>query len=254
MTTINFQRTYSLGRDYKGIKDRATKILGANSEYFDIVDFGDVDDEVTFRTECLIPIKKTTRPSVMLLFSNPHPHSVQQGMFLSPNTKKQDNLFWSTMIDAGWFSIPEDKRSPSQLRDVFLNLEYTGPFDLLFCCYYAFPTCYPDDILKIFGRRFFDRHIQYEAYEGFQTILGETQAVAVVTFNKNIFNLISNNRVTEYIDQLDKGEIIRGRNIQTDREIPVYLTYPTGWRYHKKSSQLRKANLEMIKADILEVV
>jgi len=189
-----------------------------------------------------------------LLFSNPHPHSVQQGMFLSPNTKRQDNLFWPTMTDADWFSIPEDKCSPSQLRDVFLNLEYSGPFDLLFCCYYAFPASYPDDIPKIFGRSFFDRYIQHEAYEEFQTILRETQVVSVVTFNKDIFNLISNNRITEYIDQLDSGGIIRGRNIQTDRDIPVYLTYPTGWRYQKKFNKFRKESLERIKTDILEVV
>jgi hypothetical protein len=106
LTTINFQRTYSLGQDYKSIKDRASKVLGTNSAFVDIVEFGDVSEDVAFRTECLIPVKNSPRPSVMLLFSNPHPHSVQQGMFLSPNTESQDNLFWSTMIDAGWFSIP----------------------------------------------------------------------------------------------------------------------------------------------------
>ncbi len=254
MTTINFQRTYSLGQNYKSIKDRAIKVLGKNSAYLNIVEFGDVAGEVAFWTECLIPVENSTRPSVMLLFPNPHPHSVQQGMFLSPNTKQQDNLFWSTMIDAGWFSIPEDKRSPSQLRDVFLNLEYTGPFDLLFCCYYPFPTSYPDDIPKIFGRSFFDRYIQHEAYQGFQTILMETQVVAVVTFNKDIFNLISNNRITEYVDQLDRGEVIRGRNTHIGKEIPVYLTYPTGWRYQKKFNKFRKESLERIKTDIFEVV
>ncbi len=254
MTTINFHRTYSLGQDYRSIKDRALRILGKNSAYLNVVEFGDVAGEVAFWTECLIPVRNSTRPSVMLLFPNPHPNSIQQGMFFPQNTKKQDNLFWSTMTDAGWFSIPEDKRSPSQLRDVFLNLEYTGPFGLHFCCYYAFPTSDPDDIPKIFGRSFFNRYVQYEAFEGFKTILRETQAVAVVTFNRDIFNLISNNRITEYIDQLDRGDMIRGSSTHTGKEIPVYLTYPTGWRHHKIFSKLRKASLERIKSDILEFV
>ena len=84
LTTINYQKTYSLGQDYKAIKDRAVKVLGAGSG--DTVDFNDVSREVTFRSERLIPSHKE-RPSVILLFSNPHPHSIRQGMFLSPNTK-----------------------------------------------------------------------------------------------------------------------------------------------------------------------
>ncbi len=254
MTTINFQRTYSLGQDYNYIRNRALKVLGTNSAYLDIVEFGDLARELTFWTECLIPVRASTRPSVILLFSNPHPHSIQQGMFLLPNGNKQENLFWSMMTEAGWFSIPEDKRSPNQLRDVFLNLEYTGPFDLLFCCYYAFPTSDPDEIPKIFGWSFFDRYIQHEAYEEFETILAETQTAAVVTFNKDIFNLISNNRITEYIDQLDRGEIVRGCSTHTGREIPVYLTYPAVGRYHTKFNKFRKESLERIKADIFTVL
>ncbi len=250
MTTVNFQKTYLLGQEYGNIKDRATKILGANSEYLEIVEFGDTTEDVTFWTECLIPVKKTTRPPVVLLFSNPQLSSIRQGMFLSPNTKKQDNIFWSTMIDAGWFSIPEDKRSPIQLREMFLNLEYMGPFDLIFCSYYAFPADHPDDIPKIFGRSFFDRYIQHEAYRELQTMLEDTQAVAVVVFSRDIFNLISHTEIKTYIDWLDNGEIIRGWNNQTHKSIPVYLTYPTGWRHHKKFSTLRKASLEKIKTDI----
>lgn len=38
----------------------------------------------------------------MFLCSNPHPHSVKQGMFLSPNSKGQESLFWQVLRDSGW--------------------------------------------------------------------------------------------------------------------------------------------------------
>jgi hypothetical protein len=125
---INFTRSYDLGQEYGCIKGRATEILGEYLKYSNIIKFGDVDERVTFTTERLIPTKSTQRPNVMLLFSNPHPHSIQQGMFLSANTKNKENLFWPCMRNAGWFSIPESKRNPKQLRDIFLEVKYSGPF------------------------------------------------------------------------------------------------------------------------------
>ena len=146
MSDINFQRTYLLNETYKSIKERAIQVLDKYLGYPDLITFNDLDRSVTFSSERLIPTTSTIRPRIMLLFSNPHPHSVYQGMFLSPNTKGRENLFWPVMSDAGWLPISEENRNPKQLADICLKAKYQGPFELIFYCYYAFPTNYPEDI------------------------------------------------------------------------------------------------------------
>ncbi len=247
---INFQLYYLLGQEYGSIKDRATEMLGKHMVYSNLIAFHDVDKKVTFTTERLFPTKATKKPHVMLLFSNPHPHSIQQGMFLSANTKKRENLFWPTMRDAGWFSVPESKRNPEQLQDIFLQVKYSGPFELYFYCYYSFPTAFPDYIKRIFGKRFFSQTIEPEARAEFRKTVKDTAIKAIVTFNKRIFNLVSEGKIDKYIDRLHKGELIRGRGRDIDKDIPIFLTYPTGWRYHKEYRILRKLSLEKIKAAI----
>ena len=127
----------------------------------------------------------------MLLFSNPHPLSVLQGMFLSPNSIGRENPFWPTMRDAGWIAIPENKRTPKQIAEICLNTSYPGPFTLIFYCYYAFPTDFPEDIQKIFGKEYFKQVIEPETRDEFRKIVQEIPVEAVVTFNKQIFSLVS---------------------------------------------------------------
>lgn len=103
MSEINFQRSYLLGQEYENIKNRAAKIMGKYFEDSYLISFDDVEKQVTFTSERLVPVNSSKRLPVMLLFSNPHPHSIKQGMFLSPNINNRENLFWPTMRNAGWF-------------------------------------------------------------------------------------------------------------------------------------------------------
>jgi len=132
-----------------------------------------------------MPTASTKRPRVMLLFSNHHPYSVHQGMFLSPNTRGQENLFWPVMEAAGWLPIAKEYRTPEKVGDICLEAKYRGPFELIFYCYYAFPTDYPEDIKKIFGTEFFNQVIEPEAANEFKQTVQETGVEAVVTFNAN---------------------------------------------------------------------
>ena len=252
MSAINFQRSYHLGQEYENIKDRATKIVGKYFEDQNLISFDDVEKRVTFTSERLVPVNRSKRPLVMLLFSNPHPHSIKQGMFLSANIKNRENLFWPIMRNAGWFSIPEAKRNPEDLRDMFLRGKYPGPFDLCFYCYYAFPTRYPGHIPRIFGKGFFSQRIEPQANAEFRKTVQERAIKVIVVFNKGIFNLVSDEKIECYIEQLNKGELVRGRIREFDKDIPIFLTHPTGWRYDKEYKTLRKASLERIKAAILK--
>ena len=254
--TINFVRSYSLGEEYESIKDHAKerefleKYLKKHLGHSDVIAFNDADRSVRFTTERLIPTRSTNRPHVMLLFSNPHPDSIKQGMFLSASTKGQESSFWPTMRDAGWFELPEPKAGPEELRDLFLHVKYHSPFELSFYCYYAFPTRYPDHIRKIFGKGFFNRIIEDEAKSEFRKIVDQTGTEAIVTFNKGIFNHVAREKKSTYIKRLTKGEIVRGWVENTDKDIPIFLTYPTGWRYHSQYTYLRKSNLEKIREAI----
>jgi len=248
MSAINFQRTYLLNVAYESIKERAIQTLGKYLGYSDLITFNDLDRSVTFSSERLIPAAPTKRPRVMLLFSNPHPHSIHQGMFLSPNTKGRENLFWPVMEDAGWLPIPAELRNPTQLADICLKAEYQGPFELIFYCYYAFPTNYPEDISKIFGKEYFSQFIEPESTDEFKKTVQATSVDAVVTFNKGIFNLVSKDRVESCIDRLMKGELIQSQIKGIEKTIPIFLTFPTGWRYCPR--QFRKASLDTIRTAI----
>lgn len=244
MSDIVYLENWPLNEAYEGAKKRATQVL---SEYQDLFEFSDADRGVTFRTEKLIPTASTNRPRVMLLFSNPHPHSVRQGMFLSPNTKKRPSLFWSEMDAAGWLPIAQENRDPRQLADLCLRADYQGPFELIFYCYYAFPTSDPKDIRKIFGKEYFDRFIVPEARAAFWKTVQETSVAAVVAFNGEIFNLVSKDPVERYTKRLEQGELIRNQLKDSEKCILVFLTFPTGWHYHVQYEQLRVASLDRIR-------
>lgn len=250
LSSINFQRTYQLYEAYENINKRANQALGKYLEDPALITFNDQDRSVTFSTERLIPTTTTKRPRVMLLFSNPHPYSVQQGMFLSPNSRRQENLFWPTVDDAGWLPTPKKNRTPNQLADICINANYQGPFEFIFYCYYAFPTNYPEDIRKIFGKEYFRQVIKPEAMDEFKKTIEETAVEAVVVFNKGAYNLVSNDQIERYVERLGAGELIQSQINEMNRSVPVFLTFPTGWRYHKDYMQFRKASLDAIRTAI----
>lgn len=258
MPSINFQKTYLLSEAYESIKERAIQVLDKYLGYPDLITFNDLDRSVTFSTERLIPAASTNRPHVMLLFSNPHPHSVHQGMFLSPDTKGREHIFWSVMGDgeeeedagAGWLPIAKGNRNPKQLADICLNANYLGPFELIFYCYYSFPTKFPEDISRIFGKEYFRQDIEPEAIDEFRKTIQETSVEAVVTFNKGIFNLVSKDQIERYVERLMEGELIQSQIKGIDRYVPIFLTFPTGWRYHGQYKQFRKVSLDTIRTAI----
>ncbi|MFW0859474.1 MAG: hypothetical protein AAGB97_04740 [Dehalococcoidia bacterium] len=243
-----------MDQEYESIKERATKLIGAYLDEDPLISFDHVKKEVKFTSERLIPLIPSGRPRVMLLFSNPHPYSIKQGMFLSPSRKNRENLFWPIMGNAGWFSIPEGKRNPECLRNMFLRVTYSGAFELCFYCYYAFPTRSPDDIRRIFKKRVLSQIIEPDARDEFRSELNKMDVKAVVTFNKDIFNLVSEDKIERCLDRLNRGELVQSHISDLEKQIPLFLTYPTGWRYHKEYRRLRKASLERIKAAILQAV
>ena len=92
-----------------------------------------------------------------------------------------------------------------------------------------------------------------EARDGFQRIIEQEKPTAVVTFNKGVFNLVSKEGVGTYIDRLKAGEVVRGEIKNAKNEVPIFLTYPTGWRYDKNHQEYRRKNLEKVKDFVLRI-
>ncbi len=80
----------------------------------------------------------------------------------------------------------------------------------------------------------------------------ENNVQKVITFNKGIFNLVSENPVEKYIDRLKKGDVIQSRLKVMESRIPIFLTFPTGWFYAKDFKDLRIKNLDLIRQAMIE--
>ena len=247
MQDVNFQRTYRLEEVYEGAKERLTHLLGKYLGTEDVYRFNDADRSITFISERIFPSGGTSRRRVMLLFSNPHPHSIQQGMFLAPTSRGRESDFWSILEQAGWLPIGKEKRSPKYLAEMCLQAAYPGPFELAFYCYYAFPSNYPDELKKIFGREYFSSVIEPEARLEFTQTVKDMGVETVIAFNKEVYNRIVTNPVETCIQRLKAGELIHSLVKGVEREVPVFLTFPTGWLYDKAYRQLRIGSLQRIK-------
>ena len=186
-------------------------------------------------------------PNIMLLFSNPHPHSIEQGMFLSPNNNNVENQFWSFMENAGWFKVKHSNPTPTERCRIFLEREYSSRFNLIFHCYFDFPSNYPTEIKKIFGKKFFAEIIESEAKDNLQKIIRKHNIKSILVLNKEIYNLVADVKIKTYISTLNKGGLIKGTTGKIGMSIPIYLSYPTGWHYTKNIQTLRKESLSKIK-------
>lgn len=251
MNNVNYYSSYLLSEIYEQVKQSSSEILGKYLTYPDLYQFDDNEKALKFKSEKLVPFRFSGRPRVMLLFSNPHPHSVHQGMLLSPNTRGRENPFWETMRNAGWLKFKEANLNPSQIAELCFSCEYEGPFDFVFYPYYAFPTNFPNELQKIFGKEFFNRVIEPEANTEFKKTILETEVQAVVAFNKDIFNLVSERSIDKPIQILTNGELIESRVRDIEEELRIFLTFPTGWRYHKEIRRLKNDSLDSIKTAII---
>jgi hypothetical protein len=67
---------------------------------------------------------------------------------------------------------------------------------------------------------------------------------AVVAFNKGVFNLVAVEPVAKYVARLVAGGMVRSRVAGGP---PIFLTFPTGWRYRKEYQELRVGSLAGIR-------
>ena len=201
------------------------------------------DRSITFQTECLKPRKDRRRPRVLLLFSNPHPGSIQKGMFHSPD-RRIANL-WTDLCEVGLFSAEDSVlRSPKALRTHCLNVTYKGPFAFGFACYWVFPTSYPSQLKSLFGPTMEPPGLE-DPKVRLNRLLTKWRPRAIISFNGKVFKALTEKDTRGYTKRLLRSTL-EGRYPASDREYRVFQTYPTGWRYNPHAPKLRQRSLRRI--------
>ena len=120
----------------KNIKNDATLKNYINS----IIFFNDVESSIHYITERICPRKIEKRIPVVLLFSNPHPNSLQEGIFLAGVSR-----FWKVMQESKIIKFKENIKNPTRLTmEQLLSLDYKSDFAFYFYCFFDFPSKFPD--------------------------------------------------------------------------------------------------------------
>ncbi len=207
------------------------------------------DRSITFQTECLIPRKDKRRPRVLLLFSNPHPGSIQKGMFHSPD-RRIANL-WTDLCEVDLFSAENSVlRSPKALRTHCLNVTYKDSFAFGFACYWVFPTSYPSQLKSLFGPTMEPPGLE-DPEVRLNRLLTKWRPRAIISFNGQVLEAMTEAPSAGYLESLQDCLVQRTYEAPEGR-YPVFQTYPTGWHWAKGASRLRRDSLRRIVDAILE--
>lgn len=202
------------------------------------------DRSITFQSECLIPRNDKKRPRVLLLFSNAHPESIRNGMFHT--AEGGIAALWTDLCLASLFSGEcSIIGNAEQLRGHCLRVEYEGPFAFGLACYWLFPTFDPSHLRALFRRAMeppgFD-----QPKRRFDRLLREWKPKAVISFNKKVFEEFAGARTTGNIIERLRTDLIRYDYGLGDLAVPIFATYPAGWRFDADASRLRQESLKRI--------
>ena len=208
-----------------------------------VYELRDSEGSVTFQSECLLPRNDLGRRRVLLLFSNAHPESIKNGMFHTAEGGVA--ALWTDLCHVGLFSGDRSiLECPERLRDHCLNVAYHGPFAFGFVCYWLFPTFHPNHLKKLFGLTM--EPPGFENSKGqLNRLLAKWKPKAIISFNGKVFEALTGEGTRGYTKRL-RRHTLEGRYPASNREYRVFQTYPTGWRYRKDATKLRRASLERI--------
>ena len=244
---INFLEEYKLPHNiYLNTKSFLCKSEYSFLNWREVYFFDDKKSSIQFLSERLIPeVRYPTKKPLLLLFSNPHPQSVKDGMLHTPNFPGGQRLFWGPLSDAGFCTLPS-QATPESYRRHFLNVLYSTNFQLYFDCLYSFPTNKdPKQLKDIFGV-YFNTNIIPQSNKRIQETLSKVKVNSIICFNKDVFEKLTKKTAKGYCNELNNGKLIKGQI----NNISVYLTYPTGYRYSSDPYNPKVQSLINIRNDI----
>lgn len=238
MSSIIVRKKYKTENDnYHGIKMR---IMDRLSEWSDLFEFDDLNHSISYETEAPLIPQNNSKTPVLILLSNPHPHSVKQGMFLSPNRSGRENPFWQTLRESGYFDHDD-----AVGQDVMVLNKYCSPFRFFMAVLLSYPSEDPSHLKDIFGIHEYEKML-WEGKKYLKELLIQNDIRHVVCFGKLQYDAVSAEKTPgQYTSILGRGGIISSRCAFCDN-VEVYLTYPTGWRFVHDHRILKSASLKNI--------
>ncbi|OPY18447.1 MAG: hypothetical protein A4E74_00580 [Syntrophus sp. PtaB.Bin075] len=229
--------------NYDSVK---VKIQGKLHDYRDLFKFNDDTGQIRYPTEGPLIPHDNDRIPILILLSNPHPHSVRQGMFLSPNRIGNENPLWDTLRSTGYFNHTH-RITPS----LMIENKYDSPFRIFIAVLLSFPSNFPNELPEIFGREEYQKMI-IAGKARIETLLKKHDIKNVICFGKTQYEIMASSSSPErYTNILRQGTIIRCSSSLSPHSISIFLTYPTGWRYDVNSRNIKVENLKKIMEIIL---
>jgi len=184
-------------------------------------------ETIKFYTEKLIPTFRSSRPRLLLLFSNPHPESLIRGMFHS-NPSIESKNFWRYLKMAGIIDLPINSID-DKISDFFISGSYKSDFQIYFNCFYNFPSPKaPDQLKDYFSANYFNNVLTPKGKEYINLFLKEYFIANIICFNQDVFNVLRNSNKTGNTNILDKG-ILAKDYVDNETRTTIYYVYPTSW-------------------------
>jgi hypothetical protein len=142
--SLDLSRLFTTGREREAFEVRFSLFLESdpyNREVYELA-----YDRLVFWSEQLIPVKKDNRIPLLMVFGNPAPRSVSEGMFFAYEGEGKEHRFWKHIVkpaglldfslDAGLSVRERNERRKKQL----LDLEYRSAFRVGFTVFITLPS------------------------------------------------------------------------------------------------------------------
>ena len=234
--------TLKFEANYLDIKSNIQQKL---QDAIDLYKFDDTDRQIRYRTEGPLVPNDNGKIPILILLSNPHPHSVRQGMFLSPNRVGKENPFWNTLRGTGYF-IHSDQVTPS----LMIENRYKSPFRIFIAVLLSFPSNFPHELPEIFGVGEYRKMIT-AGKRKIDELLAKHEIKNVICFGKTQYDIMASSASPDqYTNALKQGKVIRDQ-ASSSNAVSIFLTFPTGWRYDADSHHMKCENLKRIAGIIL---
>jgi hypothetical protein len=193
-------------------------------------------DIITYPHKSWIPEKKNNKPSLLLLFGNPAPHSVVKDIYFAYEGKGTEHRFWKVLRELGFTDL---YGNDADIKTKFLNLDHISPFRLGFEVIYTFPSSASKPkwsgvagVERLFGKAATATILQAEKQRLKQVINGFVKdGGAIMALQKDAYNAVSEN-------QYNLSQAADGALVSAYEGVPVYGTPPTRWLYTAKMKGL----------------
>lgn len=241
--TLDLGALYQRAKDIEAFDKRWIEFLDSDpSNGLVLKREGDI---ITYPHKSWLPESTSDKPSLLLLFGNPAPHSVLKDIYFAYEGNGAEHRFWKVLRELGFTDL---SGADEGIKAKFLSLNHTSPFRLGFEVIYTFPSSASRPkwsgvlgVERLFGRKAMAVMTEIERSR-LATYVAQflDNGGAIIALQKDAYNAVSHN-------PYNLKQAIEGKLRSTFQGAPVYGTPPTRWLYTVKMKGL----LSNIRDDVL---